>query len=83
MDPRRVLNARTTREKRCCPEARPDAIAGRFHADPAKLLVMSCVGQLVADGHAEWDMLDNGDIRLRFNTGERFLLAETVIVRLA
>jgi hypothetical protein len=41
------------------------------------------IGQLVADGFAEWDMFDNGNIQLRFNTGETFLLAETVIVRLA
>jgi len=44
---------------------------------------MKYIGQLVADGLAEWDMLDNGDVQLRFNTGETFLLAETVIIRLA
>ena len=49
---------------------------GLVHADPAKALVMTYFGQLVADGYAEWDMLDNGDIELRFNTGETFLLAE-------
>jgi hypothetical protein len=44
---------------------------------------MKRVGRFVTDGYAEWDVLDNGDIQLRFNTGETFLLAETVIVRLA
>jgi hypothetical protein len=59
------------------------AISGRFLADPAKTLVMKHIAQLVADGFAEWDMLDNEDIQLRFNTGETFLLTETVIIRLA
>jgi len=52
----------------------PDAIAERFNAHPAKAL---------ANGGAEWNMLDNGDIELNFNTGEIFLLAERVIIRLA
>ncbi|MEI9995619.1 MAG: hypothetical protein WDM91_13565 [Rhizomicrobium sp.] len=43
---------------------------------------MTCVGQFVADGVADWDKLDNGDIRLRFNTGETFLLSKTAIIRL-
>ena len=43
---------------------------------------MQHLGQLVTDGLAEWNMLDNGDIELRFNTGETFLLAETVLIRL-
>ena len=60
-----------------------DAIARLFHADPAKALVVKYVGQLIADGFAEWDVLDNGNIQLHFNTGETFLLAETVIIRLA
>ena len=41
------------------------------------------VGKLVSDGHAEWHTLANGDIQLRFRTGETFLLGETMIVRLA
>ena len=60
----------------------PDAIAGLSHADSAKAHVMKYIGQLVADGFAEWEMLDNGDIQLRFHTGETFILKETVIVRL-
>jgi hypothetical protein len=61
----------------------PDAITAVSHADLAKMLVLKYVGQLVADGFAELDMLDNGDFQLRFNTGETFLLAETGIIRLA
>jgi len=64
-------------------EATPDAIAGLTHVDPAKALVMPSVGQLVADGYAEWDMLENGDVHLRCRTGETFLLAEAVIIRIA
>jgi hypothetical protein len=61
----------------------PDAITPLFNADPAKALVMKYIGQLVADGFAELIMPANGDIQLRFNTGETFLLAETVIIRRA
>lgn len=60
----------------------PDMTAG-FHADPAKAFVLACIRRLVADGHAQWHALDSGDIQLAFNTGEMFLLAKTVIVRLA
>jgi hypothetical protein len=61
----------------------PDAIGGLVHANSAKALVMKYIGQLVADDFAEWEMLDDGEIQLRFHTGETFLLAETVIIRLA
>jgi hypothetical protein len=44
---------------------------------------MTCIGQLVVDGHAQWTMLNEGDIELSFNSGEMFLLAERVIIRLA
>jgi hypothetical protein len=77
------FDAKTSRRRLCGTKAMPDAIAGLLQADPAKALVMKYIGQLVADGFAEWDMLDNGDVQLRFNTGETFLLAETVIIRLA
>ena len=70
------------REKLRGTEATPDAIAGLIHADTVKALVMTYVGQLVADGYAEWDMLENGDVELRCHTGETFLLAETTIVRI-
>jgi hypothetical protein len=67
----------------CGTDATPDAIAGLFHADPAKALVMTYMSQLVADGYADWDMLDSGDIELSFSTGETYLLAERVIIRVA
>jgi hypothetical protein len=54
----------------------------RFFADPAKALVMSNIGQLVSDGPAEWSLFDNGDVELRFFTGEVFLLADTSITRI-
>jgi hypothetical protein len=44
---------------------------------------MTAIGQLVADGHAEWIMLDDGDVELSFNSGETFILAERVVIRLA
>ena len=59
----------------------PDSLTGRFAADPAKALVMSHIGQLVSDGYAEWSLLDNGDVELRFLSGEVFLLADTTITR--
>jgi len=70
------------REKLRGTEGAPDAIAGLIHADAAKALVMTYIGQLVADGYAEWDMLENGEVQLRCHTGETFLLAETTIVRI-
>ena len=83
MFPRGALGAKMRREKLCGIDATSDAIAGVFHADPAKALVMSYVRRLVVDGYAEWDMLENGDIQLSFRTGETFLLAPTMITRIA
>ncbi len=76
------MDATTRREKIRGTAARPHNIEGRFFADPAKALVMSYVDQLVGDGHAEWGLLDNGDIELRFFTGEIFVLADTSITRI-
>ena len=61
----------------------PSTVAGGVHADPDKALVMTAIGELVAGGHAQWTMLDDGDVELSLNSGERFLLAERVVVRLA
>jgi hypothetical protein len=44
---------------------------------------MSYIGQLVADGFAEWELLQSGDVWFRAETGETFVLGETAIVRLA
>jgi hypothetical protein len=59
----------------------PESLTGHFAADPAKALVMSYIGQFVSDGYAEWSLLDNGDVELRFLSGEVFLLADTTITR--
>jgi hypothetical protein len=59
------------------------AIASPIHADPMKALVMKYIGQLVTAGHAEWEMRENGSVRLRCRTGEIFLLEERMIVRVA
>jgi hypothetical protein len=75
--------AKTRREKLCGTDATSDAIAGVFHADPAKALVMSYVRRLVVDGYAEWDLLESGDIQLSFQIGETFLLARTMIIRIS
>ena len=61
----------------------PDAIANLVHADPAKARVMAYFRRLVADGYAEWHMLEDGDVRLCFRTGETYLLAKTTIIRIA
>ena len=78
-----MADAKTRRRRLRAAKAAPDAIAGLVHADPAKALVMICVGQLVANGHAQWTMLDDGNIELSFYRGKTFLLAKRVIIRLA
>jgi hypothetical protein len=74
-------DARTRRAKTDRTVAAPDNIAGRFYSDPAKARVMTHIGQFVYDGYAEWTMLDNGDVELRFFSGEVFLLADATMTR--
>jgi hypothetical protein len=50
----------------------------RASADPAKRYVMSCLAGLVLEGIAEWDEFHNGDIELRFKSGERYILGVVV-----
>jgi hypothetical protein len=83
MFPRTASDARTKRERRRRTRTTPDATADLVHADPAKARVMACFRRLVADGHAEWQIVENRDIGLRFGTGETFLLAKTTIIRIA
>jgi hypothetical protein len=52
------------------------------HVYSEKARVIKYIEQLVVDGFAQWKMLDEGDIQLRFATGETFLLKESGIVRL-
>jgi hypothetical protein len=83
MFPRGAFDARIKRERRRRTRTTPDAIAGLVHADPAKALVMTYFRRLVADGHAEWHMLENEDIQLRLHTGETYRLAKMTITRIA
>ena len=78
-----MADTKTRGGRRCANKGRSDVIAGLVQADPAKAFVMTCIGQFVADGHAQWTKLNNGDIELTFNSGETLLLAERVIIRLA
>ena len=71
------------REKLRGAEAVANKVAGMIFGDPAKALVMSYVRQLVADGHAEWDLLANGEIEVRFRMGDSFIFGETTIIRIA
>jgi hypothetical protein len=83
MSLRGAFDARMNRGKSCGTDATSDAIARLIHRDPAKALAMTYFSRLVADGYAEWHMLDNGDIRLHLLTGEIYLLAKTMITRIA
>lgn len=60
-----------------------DALVALAQGNPDKALVMKHIGQLVADGYAELEILDNGEAEVRFTSGETYLLAETTILRLA
>ncbi len=44
---------------------------------------MAWIAQSVAEGRADWELLESGDIGLCFKTGERFVLADSGIRRLA
>jgi hypothetical protein len=83
MFPRGAFDAKTKREKRRPIKTMSGTIADLVPADPAKARVMACFRRLVADGYAKWHMLENGDIRLRFRSGETYLLAKTAIIRIA
>jgi len=73
------FDARTSRRR---PPRTDAAIVALAEDNPDKTLVMAHISQLVADGFAVWDVLDSGEIEVRFNSGETFLLAETTILRL-
>jgi broad specificity phosphatase PhoE len=74
---------RRKREKRSRAQATADALAGLINGDPAKVRVMAHFRELVADGHAEWHTLESGEIELRLQSGEIYLLADTTVTRLA
>lgn len=83
MFPTGELDGRARRVRRCGRALSQDPILCRRQADRDKALVMSYLGQLVADGYAEWAERANGDVELRFYSGQRFLLARHTITRLA
>ena len=72
----------TSRRRLLGTEEAIDALVALAKHDPDKALVMRYIGQLVADGFAVWDILHNGEIEVRFISGETYLLAETIILRL-
>ena len=83
MHPRHALRAKRTREKRQLKKASAETIADFAQTNPAKARMMAYFRELVAGGYAEWEMLDNGTIQLRFKTGETYLLEKATITRTA
>jgi hypothetical protein len=77
------FDAKASRPKLSGTQEAIDALVALAQDNPDKALVMKYVGQLVADGYAEWEMLDNGEVEVSFTSGETYLLAETTILRLA
>jgi hypothetical protein len=68
----------TLHEPMCGAVARDDRTA----VDPAKAQVIAHLEVLVSDGFAEWRPLDNGNVELRFFSGETFVLAANSITRI-
>jgi hypothetical protein len=64
-------------------KAAADRLAERRYADLAKALAMAQIAQFVKNGLAQRDELANGDIKLRFITGEKFHLGKTSIMRVS
>ncbi|MGO4675514.1 hypothetical protein AB4Z40_21670 [Bosea sp. 2YAB26] len=77
------FNARTSRRRLPGTEDAIGALVALAKDDPDKALVMSHIGQLVAGGFAVWELLETGEVEVRFPSGETYLLAETTILRLA
>jgi hypothetical protein len=73
-----VANAKPKQNRLRAAKVASCAIAGAVYSDPDKALVMTAIGELIADGHAEWTLLDDGDVELSFNSGETFLLPSGV-----
>ena len=76
------FDAKMNRYKRPGTEA-IDAVVALAKDNPDKVLVVTYIRRLVADGFAAWDVLDNGDIEVRFTSGESYLLGENTILRVA
>jgi hypothetical protein len=61
--------------------ASADQLAKRRYSDIAEALVMGQVVQFVRVGLAQWNELSNGDIEVRFMSGELFHFGKMSIVR--
>lgn len=77
------FDAKAYRRKLPGTEEATDALVALAKDNPDKAFVMKYIGQIVVDGYAEWEMLDGGEVEVRFTTGETYLLGETTILRLA
>lgn len=77
------LKARTSRRKLPGTEKAIGALIALAKDNPDKAFVMSYIGRLVAGGFAVWELLETGEVEVRFASGETYLLAETTILRLA
>ena len=77
------FDEKTNRRRPPGSEATAGGFATLARDNPDKALVMSHIGQLVADGLAAWTALENGEIEVRLATGEIYLLGEATILRLA
>lgn len=77
------FDATTSRRRLPGTEEAIEQLVSLASGNPDKAVVMRYIGQLVADGFAVWEMLDNGEVEVRFVSGEAYLLAETTILRLA
>ncbi|NTF45914.1 hypothetical protein [Rhizobium rhizogenes] len=77
------FDAKASRGKLPATKEAIDALVALAQDNADKALVMTYIGQLVADGYAEWTVLDSGEIEVRFTSGETYLLAETTVLRLA
>ena len=77
------FDAKTNRHRLPGTDEAIDALVALAKDNPDKARVMRYIGQLVADGFAAWEMLENGEVEVRFTSGETYLLSETTILRLA
>lgn len=71
------------RQKLCGTRATPESVVANLTHDPARAFVLAWAQRLVADGDAAWEVVGDGDIRLRLPFGEIYLLTEAGIIRLA
>ena len=76
------FDAKATRRKLPGTEQAVRDLVALAQDNPDKALVMRYIGQIVIDGYAEWEMLDNSEVEVRFTSGKTYLLGETTILRL-